>query len=1307
MSYVSLHNHTCYSNLRLIDCINKPEDLIDTAYKLGLKGVAITDHESLSCHVKALEYWKANYQDKDFKLILGNEIYLTTEGMTEATYNHDPFYHLILLAKDEIGYRQIRELSSRAWQRGFFRVMMRVFNYPSDLFDVIGKNPGHVVCSTACLGGYIGKMVDNIVNFGNTNDTMFCEPDKKDFYIGKVNNFLNMLSNLFGKDNFYIELQPSNSADQVAFNRYMIINYWGKYPFIFTTDSHYLVKSDRELHKAFLNSKQGDREVDAFYSATYLMGMDEVKEYFNYISPAKIEEMVANTNKIGDMCEPVELARPQVLPKIEYEDIDDNREVFDSIVDYEIHPYFKHYRFTEDESDQYFFKLVSNGWVKENIDSSKNERYIEEMEIELEAIREISLKIGVALSDYFTTMTKIIEIIWYEADSLIGPSRGSAGAFLINYLLGITQMNPMEQPVKMASWRFLAPERPELPDIDFDTESAKRLKVFNKVRDYFENIGGEMYNICTFGTLGSKNALRTAARGLNIPEEVVNYLVSMIPNERGFDWTLKECYFGNGEDRNPIGAFVEEMDQYPQLWELAQKIEGLVTSLSVHASGVVMVNGDFLNYNSVMKTSHEQLVTAYDLHDSEKCGLVKYDMLTVAALDRIRQCFNYLLENHEIDWQGDLKSTYDKYLNPKVLDYTSKEMWDMVGRGEITELFQFDTAVGSQAIKSIKPASLMQLAVSNAIMRLQCDGELPLDTYVRFKNNIDNWYSEMTMYGLNEHEIEILEKYLLPYSGVAGTQEVVMELSMDPEIANFTMAEANKLRKTIAKKQFDKIEEVHQLFLTKGRAQGTSDRLLNYIWNVQVSKSLGYSFSIVHTTGYSILAVQEMNLAYKYPTIYWNCACLSADASAMNEADFDNLLDEGVIEISDEEDIRETNKTDYAKIITAINRFKDVCHITTPDINKSKLGFMPDADNNTIIYGLRGITRITSPVIAEIMNNRPYTSLQDFCNKVTKRILTRDKIVYLIKAGCFNEIEHKSVREILKDYILSTCDQKKNLTLQNANMLIDKDMLPEDLAPQAAVFKLTKALRKHKTEDKAYYIISEECDRDLLETFTDKIDVETMQLDNDRVVEVVNANKWDSYVYNPNMTSVKSYINDHKAEMLATLNNMLFMEDWNKYCLGDELQWELDAFTMYRSGTPLDEVGGQLPIEIDNVNDLCEDAVDGFFMIQGKKIPRMHLYTLIGTVLQRDTTKGVVTLQTPGGVINMKLYKDLFAFYNNETNGGSYFEKGTHLLVTGIVRGSMFIPKVYKNTGRKSILKLILDENNNFASVQGKEEDAN
>lgn len=170
------------------------------------------------------------------------------------------------------------------------------------------------------------------------------------------------------------------------------------------------------------------------------------------------------------------------------------------------------------------------------------------------------------------------------------------------------------------------------------------------------------------------------------------------------------------------------------------------------------------------------------------------------ALDKIRSCMNLLLEDGVIAWQGSLRATYDKYIHPDVLNYDDRGMWDALYHKEIPSCFQFDSQVGTQAIQLIHPTNLAQLVAGNGLMRLMAneDGELPLDIYVKHKNDISTWFDEMREYGLTEAEQQVLKKYLDIVYGVAVSQETMMRLSMDPHISNFDMAEANILRKAVA-----------------------------------------------------------------------------------------------------------------------------------------------------------------------------------------------------------------------------------------------------------------------------------------------------------------------------------------------------------------------------------------------------------------------------------------------------------------------------------------------------------------------------
>ena len=816
--------------------------------KLG--GLAITEHDCVSGAINVIEAYQKKLEKEwnvafpetefpgyskagealNFKVVLGNEIYLSEEGLTMSTPGGGHFYHLILIAKDAEGFKQIKQLSSAAWQRSWFKAIQRTPTYPSDLYKFV--KGGHLICSTACLGGFVAQTVLQILA-GDTSLT------------SKLDNHLAAMEDLFGKGNFYIELQPNDEQygqEQIAFNKYMLTNYWGKYPFVFSTDSHYLKAEEREVHKAFLNSKSSkDREVDDFYRYAYMLSQDEIYELMkDYTTDEQFNEMVQNTLRIGNMCSYYSLEQPKVIARVEYEhqeEYEEDLQIFADVTEEE-YPNFYYYLTTENEADHYLMELIAHGYVHKYEDDWDSQTYYARLEEELWTIREVGNKINQSMSDYFTTISKMVELMW-QAGSLVGPSRGSAGALLINYLLDITQMNPIKLDLPFV-WRFMHPSRPDFPDVDIDSESDKRAVVFKTVQDYFRSIGGDVINVCTFGTEGTKSALKTSARGLGIEDELVSYVNSMIPNERGFDWSLSDCYNGSEkDDRAPIKEFVRVMDENPLWWQLAQSIEGLVTRLGVHASGVICVNGDFIEHGSYMKTNKGQIVTAFDLHNQEKCGVLKYDMLTVSALDRIHQTMNYMLEDGLIQWQGSLKDTYNKYLSPAVLDYDSKEMWRMAADGEIRSLFQFDTAVGSQSIKKIQPQSLKQLAIANSIMRLMADGEQPIDIYVKHKRAPQIWYNDMKDNGLNDQEIKVLERYLLEKDGVADSQEVVMQLSMDPKISGFDMKDANRLRKIIAKKNFKDIEAMHDYFNECGIKLGTSQALLDYVWNKQFGLSFG------------------------------------------------------------------------------------------------------------------------------------------------------------------------------------------------------------------------------------------------------------------------------------------------------------------------------------------------------------------------------------------------------------------------------------------------------------------------------------
>ena len=727
MSYTSLHNHTEYSNLRLLDCINKVEDIIQYAHDIGLKGMAITDHEALSAHIKALRYYKQKKKDdetwNDFKLILGNEIYLCRDGLSAETYEKgEKFPHFILLAKDEIGHGQLRELSTRAWKHSFTMFLTRTPTYYQDVEEIVKRNPGHLVASSACVGGWLG----------------ICKMNGAEH---NAKAFIKWCKDLFG-DDFYLELQPARYQEQIDYNKWLI--WLGKETdtkCIITTDSHYLKKEDREVHSSFLNSKDGDRETAEFYQYTYMMTPEEIISLMNdYIEEEVLKEMLDNTNEINDKIAVYDLAQPQIVPHLSDDRVKhpEWKIWFSAFKIRDKFEYLNKYYNSPSEDDRYMLYLGLMKLHEMNLPQEKKDQYLERLEQELTECWLVSERLGQSISSYLLMVRNIIQIMWDKAESLVGISRGSAGVMLINYLIGVTQMNPLEQGIYLPHWRFLERNKIELPDIDVDSEGRRRPVVLQKIKEAAQADGGDSTCVCTFGTLGTRSAILTAARGLGIDVDVAQYLATMIPQERGFLWPLKDCIQGNPEkDRKPIKQLIEEFRKYPGFLEMAKAIEGLVCQMGIHACGLVVFNVPVYTYNAMMKAPNGTEVTQFDLGDTEYMGGLKMDCLSVEALDKIHTTLDLLLADNMIEWQGTLKSTYDKYLHPDVLDRDAPEMWHKIWRNEIIDIFQMDSTVGKQSLSLVKPESIPQMAAVNSLMRLvpEKGQKTPTEEYVIYKQH--------------------------------------------------------------------------------------------------------------------------------------------------------------------------------------------------------------------------------------------------------------------------------------------------------------------------------------------------------------------------------------------------------------------------------------------------------------------------------------------------------------------------------------------------------------------------------------------
>ena len=1277
-----VHSHTHYSNIRLLDCINRPKQLIDRAIELGLAGIAITDHECLSSHPEVNIYaQKIQKEHPDFKIALGNEIYLC--GSRESGQK---YYHFILIAKNKNGHKALRELSSRAWQNSWYdRGMERVVTLYSDIEEILQKYPNSLIATTACLGGELSSSTLKLIEcekIGDKNGAAAAHDN--------ITNFVLWCKEIFGSD-FYIECAPALSKEQILVNqRLMSIANCFEVPMVIGTDAHYLKKEDRYVHKAYLNSKGGEREVDDFYEFSYLQTNEEIQEhldhsfdntFFNHVGT-----MFANSMEIYNKIENYSLAHAQTIPKVDVI----NFPPIERNLDY---PILNEMFCSTDKVERYWVNQCFNKLTQLD---KLNDTYLSRLEEEADIKKTIGEKLNTNMFAYPVTLQHYVDMFW-ECGSMVGAGRGSSCSGLNHYLLGITQLDPIKWDLPF--WRYLNKERVELGDIDLDLCPSKRPLILQRIKEERgqnfnediddlsrKNLGCTL--IATFGTEGTRSTILTACRGYRsedypdgIDVDTAQYLSSLIPSERGFLWSLTDVVNGNEEKgRKPIKLFINEVNNYEGLLDIMLAIEGLVNKRSSHASGVILFDEDPYEFGCFMKTPKGEIITQYDLHMCEHVGMTKYDFLVTEVQDKIAETVRLLQEYGEIEADLTLREVYDKYLHPEVLPLDDENLWKSLHENNVLNVFQFDSDVGSQAAKKIKPNSILEMADANGLMRLMTSEkgqETPMEKYVRYKNNIQLWYNEMKREGLTEEEQKIVEPYFLQSYGVPPSQEQLMKMLMDKDICGFTLAEANDARKIVGKKQMSRIPELREKVLEKA----SSPCLGRYIWTYGIGPQMGYSFSIIHALAYSFIGFQTIFIANRWNPIYWNTACLIVNSGALE----DNLN-------TDKE-----KATDYAKIANAIGDIiSRGIEISLVDINKSNYGFEPDVENNQILYGLKALSNISSSTIEQIKAGRPYQGIVDFMNRCP---LNKTAMISLIKAGAFDntdaswafECDQEPRIAIMAYYLSKVSEPKKRLTLQNFNGLLERGLVPDSLDKQKRTFNFNKHLKTYQKVGK-YYVFDNIC-YDFYRKYFDEEEL-----------EVINGNicilqtKWEK-IYKKVMEEARTWLQANQEEMLNEFNYILFKETWDKYATGSISAWEMESLCFYYHEHELAHVDTQRYGIVDFFDLPEQPQVDYFFKRNGRDIPIFKTYKIMGTVISKDDNHSTVSILTLNGVVTVKFTKEYYAMFGRQLSekqaDGSkkvvekgWFKRGTKLMFTGFRRDDMFVTKTYKNTSSHQIYKI-------------------
>ena len=1271
MNDTQLHCHTHGSNLRMLDCIVKTKDLIDYAVELDMKAVAITDHASLSEHINAIQNSKElKGKGVDIKVLLGDEIYLV-DDVIDVKENYVPrqtqFYHFILIAKDRIGYDQLREINAVGWQSSFFTgKMRRVPNDKHQIEKIIGNNKGHLLASTACIGGELAKS--------------FFNKDKQ-----QLASFVNWCVSTFGKENFAIEIQPSDNPEQISFNKWAKDYAWRHgLKCISTCDVHYLKKEHHDIHKAFLTSREADRgESEDFYATTYMMSTEEKQGYMPYFSDEDYEQIVNDGWEFVKDVEFIDMEHITIIPERSLKGLDCQvRHIFKDW--YDKYPYIKNFAYSKYDQDTYFLRMVEDGFISKK--QEFNDTNIGRIAWELEQLWLISDKLGARMSAYYNLVDYIVDICWEIG--FIGVSRGSVTGYYTAYLIDMQQMNPLQW--NLPAYRHLNAERVSWPDVDLDSSARNRPKIIQRLKEVFGE--DNILNICTFKTETSKSALKTACRGLGLSNDEASYLSSLVPVERGKQWPLKDCFYGNKEkDRKPVGELVKEIKIQSEandvdLEQCALMIEGLISGLSLHASGIYIFKDGYLKQNSLMKTPRGDDVTCWDMPCSDYAGGLKYDSLTTECQDKLEVCTELLLKYGKIKWQGSIRATYNQYLHPDKLDYTTKEMWDDCSEGKITDLFQFITPVGGKCIRKIQPHSLEEMANANSLMRITVeDGIQPVDKFLAYKQDRSLWYKELDQYGVtNPDEIKALEKVLNYCYGCPSMQEDVMELCMEPKIAGFSLADADKARKIIAKKKSEDVAGLKEKFYSSVESHGNSINVANYVWEQCIKPQLAYSFSRNHVMPYSAEALQEMNLFYHYPPVYWNCATMIVNAGLANST-------------TDNEEDTSSKTTDYGKIAKSIYRAKDGGVIVkAPSINDSELIFSPHEQDNSILFGLGAISGINNDIVSQILSNRPYTSFTDFYNKNAYKgsLITKSKFIQLIKAGCFDEFEPDR-RIVMRQYFALSTPNVTSLAMNNigqiktARVPIPKSIISPYNFKKYVCNKQFKYGNHPKFKSKTLYWL----DQKALKYFENHCKSSMVEgvdywFEDDRWVVV---DKSLEKLLTPSIETLKAYINT--PEFLDKFNKARAKQSMTESVDGlDVNRWAFSSISFYPDEHELAHIDRER-YNISLFNELPEEPK---FITKsyGKREWKQFTLAQIACVVidKNDNHHMLTVLDVGNNVIQCKFNAEVYSFYKaqlSETDGSGnkivmdkpWFRRGQALILTGVRMGvDDFRVKSYKNS---------------------------
>ena len=955
--YVHLHVHTNYS---ILDGQSKVTRLVDKAIADGMKGMAITDHGVMFGIKEFADYCaKVNKGRKEkgeepFKPIFGCEMYVARRTMhdKDKSMHDNSGYHLIVLAKNYTGYKNLIKLVSNAWVDGYY------YRPRTDREQLEKYHEGLIVC-TACIAG---EVPNKIIHDDIEGAREACE----------------WYHRVFG-DDFYLELQrhevkdPSIVANREAYplqqkaNK-VLMKFAKEYgiKLICTNDCHFEDKETAEAHDHLLcistNEDLDDPKRMRYSKQEWFKTRAEMNDIFS-----DIPEAMTNTLEILDKVEIYDINHGPIMPffpipedfgteeewrkKFTEEDLykefttDENGEnplspeegqkVIDRLGGYE-----KMYRI-KFEAD-YLAKLAYDG-AKKLYGDPLSDEVKNHIRFELHVMKTMGFP------GYFLIVQDFINAARQQLDVMVGPGRGSAAGSVVAYCLGITQIDPLKYDLLFE--RFLNPDRVNLPDIDTDFDDDGRGRVLQWVMDKYghENCA----HIITYSTMATKNSIKDVARVEKLPLNVSNALCKAIPERLpdGMKMNLTNAIKCTPQLQD---AEVSEDIRERNTIKYAKMLEGTVRGTGIHACGFIICRNPIDEWVPISTADDPDFpekkvpVTQYDGHVIESTGLIKMDFLGLKTLSELKEACKVV------------KQTRGDVIDLEKIPIDDELTYQLYQRGQTIGTFQFESAGMQKYLRELHPTVFEDLIAMNALYRPGPMDYIP--DFIKRKHDPS----------LVKYDIPCMEKYLKDTYGITVYQEQVMLLSR--QLANFTRGESDALRKAMGKKMKAIVDKMKPKFIKQGQENGHDPQILEKIWS-DWEKFASYAFNKSHATCYSWVAYQTAYMKAHYPAEYM---------AALMTRRFSQI-------------------TEITKLMEECKALK----IATlgPDVNESQIGFGVNK-HGEIRFGLSAIKGMgasaAESIVCERMENGPYKDIYDFAERVDLSNVNRKAFESLAYSGGFD-----------------------------------------------------------------------------------------------------------------------------------------------------------------------------------------------------------------------------------------------------------------------------------------------------------------